>query len=131
MDAGLNGTISLDSHWRCAFTEQLPEGGIDGFDVESLVGFDPRAIEGRFAWLERAFDLPMPDECINYRLEIDYAPRDTHLFINGRALGEIATPFHFDVTDFVALEDNRIVLRVAHNAFGGFGPMWLVAIPCE
>lgn len=126
----MDETTSLDKHWRCAYVEHLPERGNDDFDVPSLVDFDTRAIEGRFAWLERAFDLPMPDECINYRLEIDYAPRDTHLFLNGRALGEIATPLHMDVTDFVALEDNRIVFRVSHNAFGGFGPIWLVAIPC-
>ncbi len=124
-------TIDLNAHWRCVYAEQLPDGGIDGFDVAALTTFDPRAIEGKFAWLERDFDLPVQDVCVNYQLQIDDAPHDTHLFINGRAFGEVATPFTFDVTDVVALEDNRIVFRVAHNAFGGFGPVRLEAVPCE
>ncbi len=128
---GMIETIALNTHWRCTYAEQMPDGGIDGFDVAALTAFDPRSIEGKLAWLERSFDLPVQDVCINYQLEIDYAPRDTHLFLNGRAFGEIATPFRLDVTDMVALEDNQILFRVAHNAFGGFGPVRLIAIPCE
>ena len=112
--------ISLDLHWHG-----------DGFSVPDLTEFDPRSIDGTLVWMERDFDLPLQDVCITYELHIDAAPVGTHLMINGRDFGEIETPFVFDVTDCVTLEENRIALRVMHGASGRFGAVSMVAIPCE
>ncbi len=128
---GMISEISLDTHWRCEYVEQVPDGQIDGFDIASLVKFEPRQIQTKMAWLERYFDLPMQDICINYTLHIDRAPVGTHLTLNGRDLGEIVAPLELDVTDLVALEDNVMTLRVARNAFGRFGAVRLTVIPCE
>lgn len=122
--------ISLDTHWRCEYLDSVPDGQIDGFDIPSLAKFEPRRIPSKLAWLERYFDLPMQDECINYTLTIDSAPVGTHLTLNGRELGEIVAPLALDVTDLVALEDNVMALRVPHNAFGAFSVMRLTVIPC-
>ncbi|HVU15273.1 MAG TPA: hypothetical protein VHD90_28565 [Phototrophicaceae bacterium] len=119
--------ISLNTHWR---QTSAPDAD-DGSDVPLLAQFEPRRIKGKMAWLEREFDLPMQDVCINYLLRIDAVAQGTHLSINGRDFGEIAAPLEIDVTDNVALEDNKIVLRVLHNAFGAFGTVQLIAVPCE
>jgi hypothetical protein len=124
-------TISLDPHWRCEYLDGAPDGQIDGFDIPSLTKFEPRQIPTKLAWLERAFDLPIQDECINYMLSIDSAPVGTRLSINGREVGEFLTPLSLDVTDIVALEDNVMTLSVPHNALGWFGIMQLIVIPCE
>ncbi len=112
--------ISLDLHWYG-----------DDFSISELAAFDPRGIDGKLVWLEREFDLPLQDVCISYELYVNAAPAGTHLTINGRDFGEIETPFVFDVTDFVTLEQNRIAFRVMHGASGRFGAVRLVAIPCE
>jgi hypothetical protein len=93
--------------------------------------FDPRQVESKLAWLAREFDLPMQDECVNYLLQIDAVPVGTHLTLNGREFGELIEPLSLDVTDLVALEDNRIAFRVPHNAAGRFGVVRLIATPCE
>lgn len=122
-------TISLDAHWRAsAFSRQTDAAA---FTVPSLAAFDTRHIDGKLAWLEREFDLPVQDECVNYRLQIDSVPVGTHLTLNGRDFGELVEPLSFDVTDLVALEDNAIAFRVSHNAAGRFGAVQLIAIPCD
>ncbi len=123
--------ISLNAHWHGILAERVPDELIDGFSVPELTTFDARRIAGKLAWLERDFDLPLQDLCITYDLHIDAVPAGTHLVLNGRDFGEIETPFAFDVTDLVALEDNRLVFRVMHDAAGQFGVITLTAIPCE
>ena len=120
--------ISLDSHWRCDNLEGDPDNGID---VPLLAAFDARQIESDLARLERYFDLPMQDVCINYDLRIDSVPVGTHLTLNGRDLGEISVPLVLDVTDTVTLEDNTIAFRVVRGAAGAFGSVRLTAVPCE
>ena len=123
--------IALNAHWHGINADRLPDEGINGFSVPDLAAFDPRLIDGKLVWLEREFDLPLQDVCITYELHVDAAPVGTHLTINGRDFGEIETPFVFDVTDMVTLEDNRIAFRVMHGASGRFGAVSMVAIPCE
>jgi hypothetical protein len=124
-------TISLDPHWRCnAFDHRLdPPNSVR--TVASLAVFDTRTIGGQQALLEREFDLPAQDECVNYLLEIDTVPVGTHFTLNGRDFGELTEPLSLDVTDLVALEDNRIAFRVPHNAAGHFGAVRLIAVPCD
>ncbi len=123
--------IALNAHWYGSSADRLPDELINGFSVPNLAAFDPRRIDGKLVWLEREFDLPLQDVCISYELQIDAAPVGTQLTINGRDFGEIETPFVFDVTDMVTLEDNRIAFRVMHGASGRFGAVSMMAIPCE
>jgi hypothetical protein len=120
--------IQLDSHWRCAPSADDFDGGMN---ISLLSRFDPRRIDGKMAWLDRFFDLPIQDQCVNYTLKIESVPIGTHLTLNGRDLGEIALPFTLDVTDIVALEDNLIAFRVMRGAAGGFGDVRLIVIPCD
>jgi hypothetical protein len=123
--------ISLDRLWRREDFDRVPEERIDGSTLALLASFEPRQIARKIGWLERTFNLPMQDECINYMLHIDGVPRDTQLWLNGRDFGEIEAPFSADVTDLVALEDNLIAFRVLRGARGKFGAVRLVAIPCD
>ena len=123
--------IALDTLWRCGYFDAAPAPRIDGFSLARLANFDPRQIDGKLAWLEHAFDLPMQDECVNYHLVISALPVGTQLFLNGRDYGEISTPFTADVTDTVFLEDNLIAFRVFRDSAGAFGAVKLVAIPCD
>lgn len=124
-------TISLNYHWHGVVADRLPDEPIDGFSVPDLAAFDARRIDGKMVWLERVFDLPLQEVCIGYTLHVESAPIGTHLILNGRSFGEIETAFAFDVTDFVALEDNRLVFRVMRGATGQFGGVYLSAAPCE
>ncbi len=127
--------ISLDAHWRCEYFEDDPDEVefATGIDVPTLAGwsFDPLRLDGWAAWLEKRFDLPLQDMCVNYDLSIDAAPPGTRLYVNGRDFGLIATPLQIDVTDMVALEDNVIALRVPSGSATAFGSSRLIAIPCE
>ncbi len=124
-------TISLDTTWRCDTLEGDPDERIAGFDVPSLVRFDVGRLARKTAWLERRFDLPTQDICINYQLKIEAVPGETRLYINGRDFGVISGPLQLDVTDTVALEDNLIAFRIGDNDGRRFGSVRLIALPCE
>ena len=127
--------ISLDAHWCCEYFEDDPDEVqfATGIDVPTLAGwtFDPLRRAGWAAWLEKRFDLPLQDLCVNYDLSIDAAPSGTRLYINGRDFGLIAAPLRIDVTDTVALEDNVIALRVPGGSTAAFGSCRLITIPCD
>jgi hypothetical protein len=86
-----------------------------------------------FAELQRSVYLEPTEVCISYVLHIDSAPGKVVLNVNGRRLGHFdgRQPFTFDITDYVALEDNTIVLRVDCSARGRFGAIYLEQMPCE
>ena len=127
--------ISLDAHWLCEYFEDAPDEVefATGIDVPTLMGwtFDSRRTGGWAAWLEKRFDLPLQDLCVNYDLSIEAAPPGTRLYINGRDFGVITTPLQIDVTDTVALEDNVVALRVVGGSDATFGSSRLIAVPCE
>lgn len=130
-------TISLISNWTVDYFEADTASLYEFMSSDSVPSlanwaFDRRRTEGWLAWLQKKFDLPVMNnvECMNYVLEIDYVPYGAALVINGREFGAVQTPFRMDVTDFIALEDNRIAFRVA-NTEGAFQGIRLVAVPCE
>ncbi len=129
-----NAEISLDSGWLCDYYEHEPSlyEFMDSHPIPSLTAwrFDARMVEGWSAYLQRRFDLPLQDVCVNYTLHIDALPAPTTLYLNGRDFGVIDAPFSADVTDFIALDDNRIAFRVPCDAVGGFGRARLIAVPC-
>lgn len=131
-------TISLISNWTVDYFEEDRASLYEFMNSEPLPSlanwtFDKRRVEGWLAWLQKTFDLPITNHiaCMNYVLEIDEMPYGAVLVINGREFGAVRTPFSMDVTDFIALEDNRIAFRVPSNAAGMFQGVRLVAVPCE
>jgi hypothetical protein len=133
--------ISLNTGWTVEYFELDPdlyEFAPDPDPVASLADWrcSERYDDRWAAMLRRTFDLEPTETCVTYRLRIERAPGRVVLFINGRRLGEVmAYPFEFDVTDYVALEQNQIALRVACAECDGyqgfFGAVYLRAIPCE
>lgn len=131
-------TISLLSNWTCDYFEDGTASLYEFMNPEPVPSlatwaFDKRRTEGWLAWLQKKFDLPVMNniECMNYELEIDYVPYGAVLILNGRDFGAVQTPFRMDVTDFIALEDNRIAFRVASGTQGAFQGVRLVAVPCQ
>lgn len=132
--------LSLDARWRVEYFEidpDLYEFGSTGQPVESLRQWrcEGRYDEGWAAWLRHTFWLEPADACVNYELDIPAAPGRVVLYVNGRRLGEFdgERPFHFDITDYVALEDNWVGLRVACGpclAGARFGEIRLHTVPC-
>ncbi len=130
-------TISLLSNWTVDYFEDDTASLYEFMATDPLSSlanwtFDRRRTEGWLAWLQKKFDLPVMNNiaCMNYLLEIDEVPYGAVLVINGREFGAVQTPFQMDVTDFIALEDNRIAFRVAKTS-GSFQGIRLVAVPCE
>src|SRR5262245_14362853 len=71
------------------------------------------------------FDLdPIGEVCLRFLLHIDSAPPGISVEMNRWHLGitQTGTPFIADVTDYVTLEDNVLLLTV--NQPGQFGVVW-------
>lgn len=128
--------VLLGGDWRCDYMELEPSVSewAESEVIPSLFdwSFDQRRREGWIAWLSRTFDLPpIEDECLNYWLIIKSAPTPLELHLNGRDLGTIQTPFELDISDMVALDDNRIAFRIPAWAVGSFGDVRIKGVPCE
>ncbi len=129
-------TLHLNTGWTCEYFEIEP----DLYEFQDLRvqiarltdwRFPSRYAEGWAAWLERAFQLHPQAECVRYHLLLDYVPAQTRLSINGETIGIVRTPVQLDITDRVALGDNRIAFRVEAGADGTFGSVRLQAVPCD
>jgi hypothetical protein len=130
--------ISLDNDWLCQYFERETDGkrsAASGIPVPSLAAWtrgDP-CQTGGVAYLQRGVYLEPTDLCVSYILHIDSAPGKVVLYVNGRRLGHLdgTRPFHFDITDYMALEENAIALSVVCAAPGSFGAIYLQQVPCE
>jgi hypothetical protein len=129
--------VLLGGGWQCEYLELDPSlyEWMEPQLVPSLFdwSFDKRRPEGWVAWLTRTFDLPPMDDdpCLNFVLTIKAAPYPVELDLNGRSFGVIDAPCELDITDFVALDDNRIAFRVPPDAQGRFGDVRVRAVPCR
>src|ERR1017187_7417908 len=118
-----------DSKWR---TLNLPHDWgvelpfIDDSEQESH-GFKP--IGRRYpltsvGWYRREFEIPASDQGRRISVEFDGVFRDVFIFVNGCFVGRNDNgyaPFHFDLTDFLAVgTKNYIVARVDAS----FGDGW-------
>lgn len=82
--------------------------------------------------LQHTFDLePIREICLRFVLHIDSAPRGTIVEMNRWQVGatQAGQPFITEVTDYVTLENNVLLLQV--NQPGEFGGIWLERVPCE
>ena len=132
--------ISLETHWRYFPTEVMDAAfGASELD-ESSWGILPRladyprdliAIFGTLN-LRRTFDLePIGDVCLRFHLDLKRAPIGTQVYVNGWHIGTVQTadPLHADVTDYVSLEDNLLLLKLSHS--GDLHGLCIQPIPCE
>jgi beta-galactosidase len=90
-------------------------------------GYKPlgrRYPETSVGWYRHEFDIPASDAGRRVSVEFDGAFRDVLVFVNGCFIGRNNNgyaPFHFDITDFLAVgKRNCIVLRVDAS----FGDGW-------
>ncbi|MBZ0280969.1 MAG: hypothetical protein K8L97_09520 [Anaerolineae bacterium] len=126
----------LDLDWqyqlsRSLETEQALKS--DWAQLKQLEMWDGKKLSSYpVAYLRRLFDLqPIDDVCIRYWLHIDHAPDETQVWINAFEAGQTwaGEAFRVDVTDYISLENNEILLRVYQQ--GSIGKLWLEPVPCE
>jgi len=113
--------IFLNTDWQVNSGDMLPK----------LSDLSHQLPDGKPIEMRRAFDLePIGEVCLRFILHIDAAPDETTVQMNGWAVGVVQAgqPLVADVTDYVTLEDNGLVLTVHYN--GTFGDVWLARVPC-
>lgn len=132
--------ITLDMDWRYFPTEVVDAAfGASELDVSSWGVLDnlsdyPRELIAQTGTLNlrHAFDLePIGDVCLRFELHLTIAPRDTQVYVNGWHLGtfQVGQPFQADVTDYVSLEDNFVLLKISRR--GDLGGLSIDPIPCD
>ncbi len=132
--------ISFEKNWRYFPTEDLdPTYGGSELDADSWGVLDSLndwtgELLSRFETLHlrQIFDLePIGDICVRYVLHVDAAPENTTVFVNGWHVGmtEAGKTFAADVTDYVTLEGNILLLKVSKK--GALKDIWLQPVPCE
>ena len=132
--------ILLETDWRFYPTDDTdPAYGSSQTDESSWGILDsltkwPRDLLSRYETLhlQKTFDLePITDVCVRYRLHIDAAPEHSAVYINGWHVGTVQAgkALLSDVTDYVTLEDNLILLKVSRK--GTLQGVRLQAVPCD
>ena len=133
-------SISLETDWRYFPTEVMDAVfGVSQTD-ESSWGVLPQladypreliAVSGTLN-LRHTFDLePIGEVCLRIHLDLKQAPIGTQLFVNGWHVGTVQTSaaLHADVTDYVSLEANLLLLKLTH--LGDLHGLSIQRIPCE
>lgn len=132
--------LSLDTDWRYFPTEGMDAAfGASELDESSwgvlpnLSDYPRELIAAPDTLnLRRSFDLePMGDMCVRVYLNLTIAPKDTQVYVNGWHAGtfQMGEPFHADVTDYVSLEDNLVLVKISRR--GELGGMGIEPVPCD
>jgi hypothetical protein len=133
-------SISLNTDWRSYppddtdplySASQLDDSS---WDHLSILADWPRHLLGQAETihLQRKFDLePIGDVCIRIFLHLEAAPEATSVYVNGWHVGtsQSEQPLIADVTDYVTLQDNVLLLKVSKA--GRLGAVSLQRIPCD
>ncbi len=118
-----------DSKWRTLnlphdWAVELPFVRDDDLKSHGYKPLGRRYPETSVGWYRHEFDIPASDAGRRVSVEFDGAFRDVFVFVNGCFIGRNDNgyvPFHFDITDFLAIGGrNYIVLRVDAS----FGDGW-------
>ncbi|MEZ4671613.1 MAG: hypothetical protein R3E39_27230 [Anaerolineae bacterium] len=132
--------ISLDHDWRYFPMEVMDEAyGASELDESSwgvlpdLADY-PRDVIAFYGSLNlhHTFDLePIEEICLRFHLHLTIAPAGTQVYINGWHVGtaQSGKPLLSDVTDFVTLEGNVLLLKLARK--GDLRGLTLHPVPCE
>jgi hypothetical protein len=116
--------IPLNREWSL----HSPENGLS-----MLVDLPHHLLIGDIpASLQKTFDLdPIGEVCLRFVLHIAAAPAGTVVNVNRWEAGitQDQYPFAADVTDYVTLEYNVLILKLRQG--GRLGAMWLERLPCE
>lgn len=133
-------SIPLTQVWRVYPPQEVdPTYGSSQLDESSwdcipALADWPRHLLARegMIYLRRTFDLePIEDVCLRFILHVETAPEGTAVYINGWHAGTVqaGAALVSDVTDYVTLEDNVLLLKVSRR--GEFGGLWLQPLPCD
>lgn len=128
-----NPIISLDSGWQMQAADSAESIEITLPDWSPS---QPDREGGRTLIFWHDFWLEPLDYCARYILHIDNVPGAVDVYFDGDQPvgGGSAAPIALDVTDVVALETNRLRLRLDLDTVkpdGRFGKVWLEAVPCD
>ena len=132
--------LSLDTDWRYFPTEVMDVAyGASELDESSWgvlhnLSDYPRDLIATTGTLNlrHTFDLePIGEVCLRFYLNLTVAPKDTQVYINGWHVGtfQAGQPFHVDVTDYVSLEDNLLLLKITRR--GELARISIDPIPCD
>ncbi|MGB8844413.1 MAG: beta-galactosidase GalA, partial [Terracidiphilus sp.] len=118
-----------DSKWRALnlphdWAVELPFVRDESLQSHGYKPLGRRYPETSVGWYRREFEIPASDAGRRVNLEFDGAFRDVLVFVNGCFVGRNDNgyaPFHFDITDFLAIgTKNCITVRVDAS----FGDGW-------
>jgi hypothetical protein len=128
--------IPLETDWQIHFIFTGEDSISDKSPIKTnLSEWEPLASQNTAVWLKRDFDLALLDECARYLLHIDALPGAISVVLGDKPVGDgQSAPLVFDVTEYVALEDNTLWLRLSLatiEAGNALGPVWLEAVPCD
>ena len=120
-------SISIDANWTCEIDGALkPVTSLSVCDLDGLRG------DGEDIRLRHIFVLNPTDYCVNYLLQFDSLPDDTAIYINGERLTVDPTEGNgIDITAYVALDDNELVLHVGAGAVGRIEGVRLQPVACD
>jgi len=84
------------------------------------------------AWVWRTFSLEPTEFCVRYFLQLDSMPTYTAIEINGHIIvpADTTQSLTLDVTDFVALDENRLGFKLAQPSSKP-GQIRLLPIACD
>lgn len=107
-----------------------------GYTIQSIQLYpdswrETRLEDERVVEFQQTFNLQPVEVCVHYWLHLDGLPGETVITLNGRTVGTATAgkAFGADVTDYVWLEANSLLLRVP--VAGWSGRAWLQPVPCE
>ncbi len=129
--------IHLETDWRAlAFAERPSLKDFSaGSEIAALSVYAP-ATEADSVWLSHVFYLEPTDYCVNYWLIIDSAPAGTEIYVNDTPVGhypvgDSPVKFELNITDWVMLEDNHLVLHLPSGNTVGVVGVGLQPLPCD
>jgi hypothetical protein len=112
-DAAFHSEDLDDSAWEAVsipHTLKLTDLNLDGCDDDKM----QRTFHRTVGWYRRTIEVSK--ESGKVFLEFEGAHQVTDLWVNGVHVGQHAiggyTPFHFDITDYVQIGENKVALRV-------------------
>lgn len=92
-----------DSDWEWTLFTELP---ISSIPASTTV------------WLRNRFDLLQTEECVSYFLRCDYCAFPMKCYLRGKLIADVPAraALDFEITDFVTLDDNLLVVSIQADA---------------